>query len=169
MTRALCIASLALVACSGDPGPEGFEGAPGEQGPVGDRGAIGDGGKIGIKGNAGPRGPAAGAYCGATAETTGALGGYPQAGDLCVSACGDDIEAHVCSGGEMVRAAGDGTLPIQTLRFASGVALSATARDCDGFKSASGAFQGAVWIPSLLGGAAQSSPCSSNLPLACCR
>jgi hypothetical protein len=157
-----------VLACAGDAGPDGFDGTDGQMGTPGPAGEQGDPGGIGPPGDVGNPGPPVGTYCGTSAISTGATGGYPLARALCQTACGDD-DAHVCSGADMVRAASDDLLPNELIWFASGTALSATARDCEGFSSASSLLQGVAWNGNFTGGAPGLAACSLTLPFACCR
>ena len=80
-----------------------------------------------------------GTYCGATAAgSTGNIGGYVAAKNLCVTAC-SNANAHICSGHEITVTLQQGiTMPASGLWFSSYVATGTgtNVMDCNGWATA---------------------------------
>jgi hypothetical protein len=165
LTIALAAVILTTAACEGEIGPTGPQGPPGSDGPQGDKGDKGGQGGKGVQGDPGPVGPNAAAYCGATQPSTGAeFLGYTNLKALCVTACGDDANAHICSASEMVYSAQIGAIASGTVYwYALGTAPIGLADDCGGWTS--DITEGAAW---QVGDLPTTQSCSSQLPAACC-
>jgi hypothetical protein len=160
---ALTVAALA-VACEGELGPEGPLGPAGPPGPTGEKGDQGERGEQGIVGDPGPVGPSTPAFCGSTTPASGALGGYTGVKSLCVSACADDANAHICSASEMVYSAQIGAIPPgTTYYYALGTVPMGGVDDCGGWTNALSS--GAAW---QVGNVPSNLPCTSVVPVACC-
>ncbi len=177
----------------GEQGPKGDTGATGPKGDRGDTGATGPQGPTGPTGPTGPQGPVAAEYsfCGASAPTTGNLGGYKGSKALCEDVCGHDIvvegpsgpivrhvsnpQARMCRADDMISATESGTLPVGVYRFTTGIRTqndpAGASWDCQGWMSDQGGWFSAGW--SLMTDGVNAIPVWINCddaskPIACC-
>lgn len=177
---------------TGAVGMQGATGAAGSVGPIGPTGAQGLQGPIGPTGATGPAGPSVytnpnnlkqyslnAVYCGVSATSytgnlmgavPGAPNGYAAAKQICESAAGCGLAAHMCTAEEVVRTlAVDGQfLPagVPQAWYSSGVLSSNSSfvfDDCIGWTSVSATHQGSDWS-----GGPQAVPCTNSRPVMCC-
>jgi hypothetical protein len=110
-----------------------------------------------------------GTYCGASASTTGNIGGYAAAKALCVTACGNP-NAHMCTAHE-ISISGQLGISMQIGSWYSSNTLMTYSPDrqtfdCDGWRSAAATIYGPEVFSS--DGRPDSNPCNESRPVACC-
>ena len=116
-------------------------------------------------------------YCGNTAATAGAFGGYLGAQALCKQACNGSSTAHMCTAYEMTRFIQTGGVVAKNAVLmdygwiAGGVASMYNTNpllDCRGYTSAQPGERGVSWY--IAGNASYPNPsgCESQYPILCC-
>lgn len=107
-------------------------------------------------------------YCGATTQTTPALGGYVLAKAACQSACTGSASAHVCSTEEVLRSVElNVSVPQGWVKQGNPIALgSYQIQDCEGLQTAQAGSYGAYWAPSAL--EMSVTTCNTAIPALCC-
>jgi hypothetical protein len=112
-------------------------------------------------------------YCGATAGTSGNVGGYAGASALCQAACGNKLTAHVCTAPELVRSVVLGASSIPEGRYASGLVsflasdnpmLPYHVDDCSAFTSSAPTDTGLYYLAPTY----DEGYCDTSFPILCC-